>query len=174
MPNMSEMNELKIISLDASSSCTGYSQFILNFDTSSISHVKTASVKSSKKELYARILHIDKYFESENLYGWCDVAIFENYAFKGNRITQLAELNGILKYNFYINNKKIEVIAPNSIKKLVTGNGHAKKDVVKDFLLNLDLFKNLEFKNNDESDSLAVGYAYIIKTLKEMELDGKE
>ena len=93
--------------------------------------------------------------------------VFENYAFNGNRVTQLAELNGVLKYNFTLENKVIELVAPATIKLKVTGHGRGSKDNVRKSIINLDLFKGIKFKNNDESDSAAVGYTYIMKLLDE-------
>lgn len=104
----------------------------------------------------------------DKLYSWPDVVVFENYAFNGNRVTQLAELNGVLKYNFTLEkNKVIELVAPATIKLKVTGHGRGSKDNVRKSIINLDLFKDIKFKNNDESDSAAVGYTYIMKLLDE-------
>lgn len=157
----------KIISLDVSSTCTGYSTFELDLTSKTFKHIKTDSIKSSKKSLYDRFNFIDNYFINNKLYSSFDLVVFENYAFNGNRVTQLAELNGVIKYKYYLNNTSIEVIAPNSIKKYVTGNGKSKKDIVRQSLKDNSLFKDIKFKNNDESDSLAVGYAYILKKLEE-------
>lgn len=157
----------KIISLDVSSTCTGYSTFELDLTSKTFKHIKTDSIKSSKKSLYDRFNFIDNYFINNKLYSSFDLVVFENYAFNGNRVTQLAELNGVIKYKYYLNNTSIEVIAPNSIKKYVTGSGKSKKDIVRQSLKDNSLFKDIKFKNNDESDSLAVGYAYILKKLEE-------
>lgn len=164
------MAQINLLALDASTRCTGYSQFHVDFDAGTFSHVLTDSIKSSKKELYSRFEIIDKSLRSSSLYSWADTVVFENYAFKGNRIAQLAELNGVLKYQFFLSDTDIEILAPNTIKKLVTGHGHAKKPVVALSLSEVDEFKHIEFKNEDESDSLAVGYAFILKTLQEKEL----
>ena len=131
------------------------------------------SISSSKKNIYSRFAVIHGKFLELDLYTDFDIVVFENYAFNGNRVTQLAELNGLLKYNYYLNGVPIEVIAPNTVKKIVTDNGHAKKDVVRKSIQKKEEFKNVKIKNNDESDSLAVGYAYIIKTLREIVSDGK-
>ena len=165
---MAKKDEVKIVSLDVSSTCTGYSKFLMDSKKKSYKHISTGSIRPPAKDLiYKRFDKILTHFETENLYEWCDIVIFENYAFGGNRVTQLAELNGVIKYNYYINGKEIHVIAPSSIKKLITGNGRAKKSEVRDALLQLEGFSNLEFKNEDESDSFAVGVSYMLKQFNE-------
>ena len=66
-----------------------------------------------------------------------------------------------------LENKVIELVAPATIKLKVTGHGRGSKDNVRKSIINLDLFKDIKFKNNDESDSAAVGYTYIMKLLDE-------
>jgi crossover junction endodeoxyribonuclease RuvC len=170
---MSIKDKVKIVSLDVSSTCTGYSSFSIDLINRSFEHIETGSISSSKKNIYSRFAVIHGKFLELDLYTDFDIVVFENYAFNGNRVTQLAELNGLLKYNYYLNGVPIEVIAPNTVKKIVTDNGHAKKDVVRKSIQEKEEFKNVKIKNNDESDSLAVGYAYIIKTLREIVSDGK-
>ena len=170
---MSIKDKIKIVSLDVSSTCTGYSSFNVDLINRSFEHIKTGSISSSKKDIYSRFAVMHGKFLELDLYTDYDIVVFENYAFNGNRVTQLAELNGLLKYNYYLNGIPIEIIAPNTVKKIVTDNGHAKKDVVRKSIQEKKELKNVKIKNNDESDSLAVGYAYIIKTLREAESHGK-
>ena len=63
-----------------------------------------------------------------------DAIIIEGYSFgsRGRCLTQLAELRGVLKYFFYINNIKWLEIAPKSLKKFTTGNGNADKEAMAD------------------------------------------
>ena len=166
---MDQKTTIKLIAIDASSTCTGYSSFSVNLLDHTFIHLETNSISSSKKNIYARYEVIHNKFIELGLYSNYDIVVFENYAFNGNRVTQLAELNGLLKYNYYLNSVPIEIIAPNTIKKLVTDHGHASKDKVRKSILEKSELKNVKLKNNDESDSLAVGYSYIKKTLKELE-----
>ncbi len=161
------MSILKILSIDASSTCTGYTKYTLNTDNKVIKHLSTDSITAKEKNIYQRFNTIHNSMLKDKLYSWPDVVVFENYAFNGNRVTQLAELNGVLKYNFTLENKVIELVAPATIKLKVTGHGRGSKDNVRKSIINLDLFKGIKFKNNDESDSAAVGYTYIMKLLDE-------
>lgn len=160
-------DKIKIISLDASSTCTAYSTFSVDLLNQSFDHITTGSISSSKKNIYARFEVIHNKFTELELYTNYDIVVFENYAFNGNRVSQLAELNGLLKYNYYLNNIPIEVVAPNTVKKFVTGHGHANKDKVRASILEKKEFLHLKIKNKDESDSLGVGYTYILKTIEE-------
>lgn len=98
--------------------------------------------------------------------------VFENYSFgSSGKLTELAELGGI--YRFYINtalNKPFDVIAPQSVKKIITGSGRSDKLQVRiglnNFIENIDDFV---FSNYDESDAAAVAVAYGIKMEKEQE-----
>ena len=80
--------------------------------------------------------------------------------------------------DFYINtalNKPFDVIAPQSVKKIITGSGRADKLQVRiglnNFIENIDEFI---FSNYDESDAAAVAVAYGIKMEKEQESNKKE
>lgn len=55
-------------------------------------------------------------------------------------------------------------IPPTTIKKTLTGNGHAKKAIVaKNVRKILKLDKSIKFVTNDESDACAVVVTYLIK-----------
>lgn len=151
------------VSLDVSTTCTGYSKFTMNSETKEFTYEKTDSIKAKDKDIYRRFNTMHVAFETLELYTDCDFVVFEDYAFNGNRVTQLAEMNGLLKYNYTMNGKPIKTIAPSSIKKWVTGFGRGSKDLVRKAISERDDFKHVKFKNNDESDSVAVGLAYILR-----------
>lgn len=155
------------ISLDVSTTCTGYSKYKIDSQNKKFKYMSTDSLKAKDKDIYKRFNTMHNQFIDLKLYTDCDFVVFESYAFNGNRVTQLAEMNGLLKYNYSLNNKPIEVIAPTSIKKWVTGSGRGPKDNVRKALLQREEFKHVKFKNNDESDSAAVGLAFILREFGE-------
>jgi len=59
----------------------------------------------------------------------CEQVALEGYAFgaKGNRLFQIAENTGILKYKIYQRGVPIEVVAPTEVKKFATNKGNASK-----------------------------------------------
>jgi crossover junction endodeoxyribonuclease RuvC len=55
-------------------------------------------------------------------------------------------------------------LTPSNVKKLVTGNGAAKKPEVADSVRKLlGLAEDYEFKTDDHSDACAIGLAYLIR-----------
>ena len=95
--------KLKILALDASSTCTGFSKFLYDETTKNYVFLGTSNIKATDKDIYKRFHTMHTSFVTQGLYEWPDEVVFENYAFNGNRVTQLAELNGVLKYNFTLN-----------------------------------------------------------------------
>ena len=156
-----------LISLDVSTTCTGYSKFKVDFDKKEYEYITTDSIKAKDKNIYTRFHTMQTSFETLKLYTGCDLVVFEDYAFNGNRVTQLAEMNGLLKYNYTLNDKPIMTIAPSTIKKWVTGQGRGSKDLVRKAIQEREEFAHIKFKNNDESDSVAVGLAFILKSFGE-------
>lgn len=59
---------------------------------------------------------------------------------------------------------KVHEIAPTSVKKIVTGNGKASKDcVMASVMERLQIEQADYFANDDESDAVACGLAYLIE-----------
>ena len=102
--------------------------------------------------------------------------VLENYSFgSSGRLTDLAELAGLYKGHIIRGlNKTYDLIAPQSVKKIVAGSGRADKQAVRDglrnFIVNIDDFV---FNNYDESDAAAVAVAYGIK-MEEFQNSPKE
>tara|TARA_Y100000034_G_scaffold90169_1_gene108593 strand:+ start:851 stop:1429 length:579 start_codon:yes stop_codon:yes gene_type:complete len=59
----------------------------------------------------------------------CEQVALEGYAFgaKGNRLFQIAENTGVLKYKLYHLAVPIEIVAPSEVKKFATDKGNASK-----------------------------------------------
>lgn len=89
--------------------------------------------------------------------------VLENYSFGSpGRLTDLAELAGLYKGHIIRGlDKSYDVIAPQTVKKIITGSGRADKNEVqsalKNFVVNIDDFA---FNNYDESDAVAVAVSY--------------
>lgn len=111
--------------------------------------------------------YIKKNVLRENVY-----VVIEGYSFGSNRnklnrslIFNIAENTAILKYVFYDKFIKYKIYQPTSIKKFITGNGLAKKELVYEKIcerLNIDLSEYLKIQLNkkipiyDFSDSLSI------------------
>ena len=102
--------------------------------------------------------------------------VLENYSFGSpGRLTDLAELAGLYKGHIIRGlRKSYDVIAPQTVKKIITGSGRADKNEVqkslKNFVINIDKF---EFNNYDESDAVAVAVSYGLQ-MEEIQNGNKE
>lgn len=102
--------------------------------------------------------------------------VLENYSFGSpGRLTDLAELAGLYKGHIIRGlGKSYDVIAPQTVKKIITGSGRADKNEVqkslKNFVINIDKF---EFNNYDESDAVAVAVSYGLQ-MEEIQNGNKE
>ncbi len=109
--------------------------------------------------------YLDQYIDEISFF------VFENYSYGSiGHLADLGELNGMFKKYISDNDKSFDVIAPSSVKKLITDNGRASKELVRDQVKEkLVDGDKIKFNNLDESDSAAIGVAYAIKMLKEIE-----
>ena len=157
--------------VDASINCIGISILELVGEKIKIIDKTTLKIKKTK---YANRFHkkIDMYqmfmYWLEPRIDDISFFIFEGYSYGSpGHLADLGEMNGLLKLYLYENEKPIDEIPPSSVKKIVSGNGHAKKPVIaesiKKFLIDGE---DIVFKSYDESDSVAVGIAYALTMLE--------
>lgn len=83
--------------------------------------------------------------------------ILESF-FTGNMrgTTVIPELRGVIKLAAYQRNIEVVDIAPQTVKKYVTGKGNADKDMVR---RNINERYNMSTSSEDEADSIASGLA---------------
>lgn len=90
-----------------------------------------------------------------------DHAVIEGYSMYGSgRITDLAEVGGIVRYLLHKSGVTFTAIAPKSMVMHVTGHGGSSKDDVRK-VVNAKFKLSLNEKQNDESDAIGLGLAYI-------------
>lgn len=159
---------IRFLSIDGSTSCTGiaYFEYEPAAETPVICH-NIFSVKASPRKadivfsktsrMFSKI--VEQLEQFNNIEFNC--VVFENYAFSGTAVTQLAELNGLLKNYFVLKNIPIITLAPKTVKKIVAGSGNSKKEGVRQAVQLLPFLTGKVLNNFDESDAVAVGYAYI-------------
>lgn len=159
---------MKVLGLDISSTCTGVSKLIWNEETDNIELVEVTHIKpKTTLNLYQRLKVIDEQMLERGFYDWADLIVIEGFAYAGTAVVQLAQVNGVVRYQLSLRDKEFCDIAPTSVKKLITGNGRAKKPEVRAYLKNIPLFEGVDFKNDDESDSAAIAYAHIKRQILE-------
>lgn len=115
---------------------------------------------------YAVDKFMEEYGATHNV-GW---AVFENYSYGSpGKLADLGEMGGLFKYLLYTgyeNPITVDVIPPQTVKKIIAGSGRAGKDEVRDALSQyLVDFEDINFNTLDESDACAVGIAHFIKSL---------
>ena len=78
------------------------------------------------------------------------VLCIEDYAFAAcGRITDIAEVLGVIKYNFQ---GDIKLVSPGTLKKALTGNGHAEKKEMIEKILSL----GIKVRDDNEADATAL------------------
>ena len=107
---------------------------------------------------------------TENLSAYKDAAffVFENYSYAGTgHLADLGEMNGMFKMHIRrVLNKPIDVVAPTSVKKAITGQGGpttTKKMVQESLAKFIENYDEIKWNNFDESDAVAVGVTYALQ-----------
>lgn len=134
------------------------------FDLDTYKPILITSVKTNPKETHGERLHIQREYMKELIekYPPCEIAIEQGFT-RFNKATQvLYKTHGIVNELFY--KYQQFYYAPNMIKKTITGNGQAKKEVIQAKILKK--YPNLKFVNDDESDATAVAITNLIKKHK--------
>lgn len=143
-----ELRDPMFIGMDPS-----YNSFaIVIIDKNGIIVEKKLLTSNSKDEAEDRIINLEKEFQFiPNII--CLHSVFlegPSYSSDGSFMLQMGALHYYLRVFFRKNNINYKIIAPGTLKKFVTGDGRAKKD-----LILLKTFKKwgVEFSINDEADA---------------------
>ena len=145
-----------ILALDLSLSCTGYAVCDKLGNPLEIAHIET----SSKLETNDRLKIIgDKLLDIKDRF-YIDTVVFENSFYRHIKATQmLYQVRGIAMYIFCDCNLKF--YAPTTVKKLIGGTGKASKEDLQNKIL--ELYPDVKFSCNDESDAFALILCYMIE-----------
>lgn len=155
---------MKILAMDLSLSCPAFAVLEVidgKVKILHLSHLKTNTKKEHGYRLLQIYNHLKQIFEEHND---LDEIVREKGFSRFPKVTQsLFKVVGISDVIAYINKfDTIHEIAPTSVKKAITGNGKASKDDVAESV-NTYLGTNIDFKTDDESDSVAIGIAFLKK-----------
>ena len=140
--------------------CTGVSIF----DLDTLQPTFVGSVSTKAKETHGeRLNDIREYLKGlVDRYPPYEVAIEQAFT-RFNKATQVIyRVHGITNELFH--EYEQFYYAPTTVKKLITKNGQSKKDVVQQFILKK--YPDIEFKNEDESDSVGVLISHLITKYK--------
>lgn len=161
--------QVKFCAIDPSISCTGVAilEYVGGNDFILIDKASLFANKTKYREKWQKKLDMLALFEFYMKDKMEDISffVFENYSYGSvGQLADLGELGGLLKKHISDFDKSFDVMAPSSVKKIVTGNGRASKDLVQESLVKfIRDFEHYNWNNFDESDAVAVGVAYALK-----------
>jgi crossover junction endodeoxyribonuclease RuvC len=147
-----------VLAADLSLSCPALA--VLEFDGEGVKvkelyHVKTNTKKTINYRLFEIYNLVDEIYKKHEI---TDVVMEKGFQRHAIATQQLQRVVGVfLLISFYYGFDKVEEVAPTSVKKLVTGDGKASKEELASALVNY--VGEIEYKTNDESDSVGVGIA---------------
>lgn len=162
---------IRFCSIDPSISCTALAILENVEDEKFVVIDKVSlSLKARYKERWKKktdMLELFEFYLSDKI---DDISffVFENYSYGSvGQLADLGELGGLFKLYISKNEKSFDVMAPSSVKKLVTGSGRASKEEVRDALSNF-VVNDVKYNNLDESDAVAIGISYALKMKEAM------
>lgn len=144
---------MNILALDLSLSNSGVAVFDSRGNVLELKSINTDKEKTHPlklKKIAKEFTAIKKKYKP-------NLVLIEQGFTRFNKSTQaIYKTVGVVNYLFF----DVEQIYINvkSIRKALLGNGNAKKDMVQDYILSE--YRDLEFKNFDESDAFLLGLAY--------------
>jgi len=144
---------MNIIAFDLSLNSTGYSIFTDRRKLIAIGSIPTDAddaLQIRLKKIGAEITKIKKKYKPEKI-------IFERGFSRFNHVTQvLFRVFGVVNYLFY--NIEQIYIPSKTVRKIICGHGNIKKNDFFEYVK--EKYKKINFQNNDEADSYALGLAY--------------
>ena len=144
-----------IFGIDPSLSCVGFSVFDTNGNPVHICHIKT----NENDTLGKRLRDIaDFLIELRNKYPASIVAIEQSFSRYNKATSMIYRVHGIVNLIFW--DLPQIYFAPTSVKATILS-GRASKEEIQEKIKNV--YKDVKFANNDESDSFSVGLTYFIK-----------
>ena len=151
-----QWNDEVIMGVDLSLSNTGIALFSLKGKPLQILSIST----SSKQERGERLREIgEAILDLKNNYNLVEVAVEQGFYRYASSTQSLYQSQGVLLYLLY--DIPCYFYAPSTIKKVVTGKGNASKIKVQEVVS--EIFPDLVFDDNDQSDAVAVCLAHMIK-----------
>lgn len=155
---------MHMLSIDPGYDKTGYAVFEIdkkgkrNFTFITSGLIKTRKTDAHQlrlKQVYDELDVIIKKYDIK------EIVIEQLFVFKNAKtVIKVAQSLGVIELVGAQNNLVIHRLTPLQIKQAVTGNGTADKQSVQKMIL-LELGDTITFKDDDESDAVACGLAYI-------------
>lgn len=131
------------------------------FDIDTYKPILITSIKTNNKDEYGNRLHTQREYFKELIkkYPPYEVAIERGFTLHNTSTQVIYRVHGVVNELFH--EYKQFYYAPNQVKKIVGRHGQAKKEQVKNNIL--EIYPELKFNNSDESDAAAVALCHLIK-----------
>lgn len=125
-----------------------------------LSSIKTNAKKSHGFRLFQIYNHLKGIYEEFD--GQIDFVVSEKGFSRHARTTQILYMvHGVARVISYKKGFEVEELSPTTVKAKVGGSGKASKEQLADAVRGY-FNEELHFKNDDESDSVAVGLCFLI------------
>lgn len=146
--------------LDLSMANTG----IAIFDIDTYEPIVITSIATKDKDEHGDRLHTQREYMKDLIskYPPYEVAIEKGFTMHNTSTQVIYRVHGVAQELFH--EYPQTYYAPTTVKKLITGNGKANKDIVQKYILKE--YPYIEFENTDESDAVAIGLSHLIKKHK--------
>ena len=148
--------EKYIWGLDLSLSCTGVCIFSNDAKIIFLDSIDTKSGENHQKKL--RII-ADRMIELKGLFPPEKIIIEQGFYRFAASTQAIYKVHGVVQLIF--SDVEQFFVASTSVKKLIAGKGNTKKDELRDVVSKM--FPEITFKNNDESDALAIGLTWFVR-----------
>ena len=161
-----------LLSMDLSLSCPAFA-VIKPINNKQIEVLHISSIKTNPKSTHGKRLtdifnHMDSILKEYEV----DTVIRERGFSRFQKATQtLFKVVGVSDLTAYNNGfEEIAEIPPTTVKKYISGSGKSSKDdVLKNIKTYINNIGDINIKNTDESDAIAVGIAYL-KSIKLLDI----
>jgi crossover junction endodeoxyribonuclease RuvC len=126
-----------------------------------LSSIKTNAKKSHGFRLFQIYNHLKEIYEEFE--GRIDDVVSEKGFSRHARTTQILYMvHGVARVLSFMKGHEVNELSPTTVKAKVGGSGRASKEQLADAVRGY-FTEELTFKNDDESDALGVGIAYLIE-----------
>jgi len=160
------LNSSGIVLIDENGHVLDYLAFTGNKKIKTVKTISLFEINKTKTNYFQKIeLVIDHTLEFINKYS-PNFVFIEGFSFGSNSrsVTSLAELQGAIKYNLNKSNISWKSFPPSTVKKFISGNGHAQKEEVKESCIKLNSGSNI-LHNFDLFDAYACALLGLFDTM---------
>ena len=161
-----ENTDRYLYGLDISMKCTGVS--VYNLDKKRFEFIDSFSTENIRATKKYRGMNLHS-IKLHNISNWIEniieeyppslVSVERMFSRYNNETQTIAKATGVIQSALW--DKPTEFYPPKKVKRFVL-NGNATKEDVANAINNDDRFKDLKFRNEDESDAVAVAITYLI------------